>query len=486
MNRKLIIICILLLSEVVLISARFLRNDNYENNLITENISVEKQINTLNNIYLSRELDGDDTVGTDDQTDDDPNATSESSDAVNQSPTPSIQPLSNPTCVPTIAPVLESSPPSSIPSLSSSESPSFIPSPSSTTVLSPTHRPTKHPNTHKPTSLPTDESEFPIDTNPYYQTPEPTYAFTIDTEPETIIVTDDEILLLGFRESLATTEAFMWSFGTFGIVMCMCYLNRKKIYKFKQMVTGQPSRRVHVRDNLHASTHSTTGLMDHESVGESTFHDRSAHITDQHQHITDESNSNNSNMSTSKGGNITLPSTYGNNTSSTNLSDDTTTTSNSSNNNNMTTTPKKTFSQPFSANRETFMDDSTHIVVFEKSVPPANQAKKMELEARMQSMMSPPLSPPSTLPTALASSLSDYPLNSPMAALPSFAQLQAQSQPQLDITMSSVAVVNTSSITTLMGEAVLPKNKNKPPQLTTLEPSGATSFAPSKWMADDD
>ena len=97
----------------------------------------------------------------------------------------------------------------------------------------------------------------PTRTDSYYYSPEPTYSFSLDPEPETVVITDDEILILGVRESLSTTEALMWSFGTFGVTMTLCYLNRKKIYRLKERLENQWANRRLNRDLLpQSSTHS--------------------------------------------------------------------------------------------------------------------------------------------------------------------------------------------------------------------------------------
>lgn len=110
------------------------------------------------------------------------------------------------------------------------------------------------------------ESSTINDNNLYYAyTPEPTYSFDIEPEKETIVVTDDEILLLGVRESLGTTEALMWGFGSFGITMMMCYLNRKKVHKLRRKILSWfPGKKLPLKDTnaLQYSTHSTSALLD--------------------------------------------------------------------------------------------------------------------------------------------------------------------------------------------------------------------------------
>jgi len=98
----------------------------------------------------------------------------------------------------------------------------------------------------------------------YADSADPTYSFDFDDlEPRTIIVTDDEILLMGHRESLFTTEILMWCFGSFGITMCMCYTNRKKLFSLHNYVKlwSKPNRRVNDSLNLQFSTHSTVGTV---------------------------------------------------------------------------------------------------------------------------------------------------------------------------------------------------------------------------------
>eukprot|EP00607_Mallomonas_marina_P010971 CAMPEP_0182424224 /NCGR_PEP_ID=MMETSP1167-20130531/10391_1 /TAXON_ID=2988 /ORGANISM="Mallomonas Sp, Strain CCMP3275" /LENGTH=485 /DNA_ID=CAMNT_0024603853 /DNA_START=296 /DNA_END=1753 /DNA_ORIENTATION=+ len=394
--------------------------------------------------------------------------------------------------------------PSESPTLASAE-PTIRPS------RPPTSRPvTGKPNTAMPTATPSSsvpsleptprpsidlsaiyaEIERENSASAYYESPEPTYAFTIDAEPETIIVTDDEILLLGRRESLATTEALMWTFGTFGIAMCLLYTNRKKIFRLRKYVDNKLGGTSPGGDGLQtASTHSQMGLMD--ATSQTLSQDETQHSTTETETETEKEKEESPShtpdlpMLASSIRNAPLPPVPAPGTRTVGSGIATSTFSAAASATSMSglgrpagdpltrLPPGKTVKEAqedstrrrstmydnlSNAQSEQFMDESAHDITLsaeEEFSRLQESRKKMDLEGKMISMMS------------------KKPADSPV--LPSF--------PVQDKDEEAIAPNRAKEKTSLPYTSVLPSAGSTPPPM----PSAAgDAFAPPRWMTDDD